>query len=123
MEAGHIGKRSAAGMYCWHCDVTLCPGGNSGVHDSRYDGKWRTTCPKCGASPDDDPTKGCVPAATSSFRWAQDPAEVRAKCEAAIERPCVVDEYGETFTGGEFLRMLRANCAIEFTESIGQYFS
>ena len=24
----HIGKRSAAGLYCWDCHITLCKGGN-----------------------------------------------------------------------------------------------
>ena len=37
----HIGKRSAAGMYCWDCDDTLCPGGKSQVHaGGRNDPPW-----------------------------------------------------------------------------------
>lgn len=28
----HIGKRSAAGLYCWDCDITLCKDGKEFVH-------------------------------------------------------------------------------------------
>lgn len=28
----HIGKRSAAGLYCWDCGKTLCKDGESGIH-------------------------------------------------------------------------------------------
>ena len=37
----HIGKRSAAGMYCWHCRTTLCEQGEEGVDTAEhltYDG-------------------------------------------------------------------------------------
>ena len=50
----HIGKRSAAGLYCWDCGVTLCKGGESQVHMGRWedqDERWYKKCPKCGKSP------------------------------------------------------------------------
>lgn len=44
----HIGKRSAAGYYCWDCDITLCQSGNGGIHYSDNNDKWYDKCPQCG---------------------------------------------------------------------------
>jgi hypothetical protein len=59
----HIGKRSAAGLYCWDCGVTLCRGGEPGIHQggprvvgsaglrpgvNTQDPNWYTECPRCG---------------------------------------------------------------------------
>lgn len=135
----HIGKRSAAGNYCYDCDVTLCPGGKEMIH--RGSGRpWPKTCPKCGktadvgtlergpaavelgfAKPEADRPHGVTGA--SSFSWAQDPAVVRRICEQRMDEVLIVDEYGRDSTGAAFLRMLRANCPVEFTDSIGQQFS
>src|SRR5690349_15793039 len=43
----HIGKRSAAGWYCYDCQVTLTVGGNSMVH---MGGAVYDACPRCGKS-------------------------------------------------------------------------
>lgn len=131
-EGRHIGKRSAAGAYCFDCDITLCMGGNSAIHNSRS--SWHDACPMCGKtkpSPDIRRGAGAIELVfarpnekrptgiqtTSSFSWAIDPAEARHICEARMDQPCVVNEYGTVFTGAEFLRMLRANCAVQFTDS------
>lgn len=62
----HIGKRSAAGFYCWDCRLTLCLGGEQAVHYGGHIGlgkgltftvprdEWAEKCPKCGQGP---PTK------------------------------------------------------------------
>lgn len=73
------------------------------------------------AEPEETPPEGISGAA--SFSWARDPAEVRAVCSANVDRLVVVDEYGRTMTGGQFLSMLRCNCPIEFTDSVGREFS
>jgi hypothetical protein len=61
----HIGKRSAAGWYCWDCNISLCAQGSEGVHHTlqypqieilrqRYPDKdiddrgWFLSCPECG---------------------------------------------------------------------------
>lgn len=140
-EGQHIGKRSAAGWYCWDCDVTLCLSGKGRVHYSSDNGNWSETCPKCGNKksegkdgletraasvelgfdkPREDRPEGVQ--TTSSFSWAEDPTAVRQKCEVRRDEECVVDEYGRKMTGGEFLRMTRSNCAIEFTDYVGQSF-
>ncbi len=141
-EGRHIGKRSAAGKFCWDCGISLCvdlyPDGSPACHNSRSE--WHKVCPKCGAEPgagsldrgpaavelgfakpESERPKGC--GHTSSFRWATDAVEVRAICERLGDRACVSDEYGRHFTGREFLRMLVSNCGIEFFDSIGTSFS
>ena len=125
----HIGKRSAAGAYCWDCGLTI-------IRD------WREGCPKCGQKPVKEglsagpaavelgfaeprqkrPTgvRGC-----SSFTWSQEPSGVMAKCLKFPNRflKVVVDEYGRKMTGRKFVRMLDANCPVQFIDSIGQWFS
>jgi len=73
----HIGKRSAAGLYCWDCRITLCMGGPGNVHhgDSRYREEapttgwcptcrrdtataWFKACPMCGKKPVDEKLDG-----------------------------------------------------------------
>lgn len=134
----HIGKRSAAGLFCWDCEVTLCEGGPDGIHTGRYGMLDR--CPKCGQLP--TPHKGMSgPAAvelgfakasverpggvsgTSSFSWAEDPEHVGAICEKTPDDVLVEDEYGRLLTGRQFLDMLKANCRVQFTRYVGQVFS
>jgi len=138
----HIGKRSAAGMYCWDCRITLCKGGESRIH---RDSIFYDECPRCGKSrirekldisPVDvelgfakprteKPTgvQGC-----SSFSWAQAPLVVRAKCLHGLcglnrWRRIVVDEYGRKYTGGQFIKMLDINCPVQYTRHVGVEFS
>ena len=131
----HIGKRRAAGLYCWGCGVTLCKGR---VH---YGDEFHDACPKCGSKPAAEGLKDGSPAGVelgfsgprdrrpsgvrgcSSFTWAEEPAAVRRRCEERMDDPVVVDEYRRAMTGGEFLRMLASNCPIEFTDMVGQVFS
>ena len=132
----HIGKRSAAGRYCWDCRVTLCVGGEADIHYGRS--SWHDACPRCGAAPiaaglnsaavelgfskpATDRDRGVTSAA--SFSWAQEPSQVRSRCERAMDEALVRDEYGDTLTGREFLRMLASNCPIEFTQHVGAWFS
>jgi len=137
-RAEHIGKRSAAGLYCYDCDLTLIVGG---VHSSGS--SQHQACPKCGAKPPDfskldrgaaavelgfakpepERPKGVYTAA--SFSWALEPdggEGVRAILGRNLKAKIVVDEYGRTYTGAEFLSMLRSNCPIEFRH-IGVSFS
>ena len=68
----HIGKRSAAGLYCWDCKQTLCKDGEKEVHSGgkrnssfsalpplfrRDEAKWYSACPKCGKTFEDNGMK------------------------------------------------------------------
>lgn len=131
----HIGKRSAAGRYCYDCKVSLCVGGENNVHEGY---EQYNSCPRCG--------KGEEPKAynavmvelgfeqataqkltgvqgTSSFTWAQTPEQVIARCNERLFQHCVEDEYGRTYTGQQFLWMLDTGCPIRFYHSIGVEFS
>ena len=132
----HLGKRSAAGRYCFDCRRTLCEEGEQAIHSGH--GRMLTACPDCGATSQPKAHSavgvelGWTSAATvkltgvqgaSSFTWASDPAEVRQRCEQLMDRPAVQDEYERNYTGAEFLQMLAANCPIEFTNMLGRRFS
>lgn len=136
----HIGKRSAAGWFCWDCNIPLVQGGDIHlVHTSRE--AQTEVCPKCGQgkpvvkfeelasavelgfAPPHKGRKTTGVSSCSSFSWGQDPAETHAICEKFAREQIIVDEYGQEMTGEEFLSMIFANCPIQFTHSIGVDFS
>jgi hypothetical protein len=133
----HIGKRSAAGVYCWDCGVTLCVGGINGVHHGYA---WLEACPRCGrkkSSSEELPESAAGRelgfnkspphaktgvASCSSFTWAICPDELK---DIAVSRPSakiVVDEYGRRYTIKEFYSFL-LECPIQSTDLVGQLFS
>lgn len=131
----HIGKRSAAGGYCWDCRMTLCPGGEAQIH--RTEGPFLKECPKCGGKIQKEARnpamvelgfeKAAQEAPTGvhgvcSFSWAQEKDPVVKACKEKPDEFIVVDEYGKGLTGAEFLQMLEANCPIQFFDSIGRQF-
>jgi hypothetical protein len=59
----------------------------------------------------------------SSFSWAEPPEEVGTLCRARATEQIVMDEYGRTYTGEDFLVMLANNCPVQFTESVGRDFT
>ena len=126
----HIGKRSAAGLYCWDCHVTLCIGGEKNVHTS--DSRWHKRCPKCHKKPESEslhggavgrelgfnkepfaPKKGV--ASCSSFSWDVDPDSIK-------RLRIIEDEYGRRYTAKEFQELL-SECPIRRTDHIGMDFS
>ena len=124
----HLGKRSAAGLYCWDCGLTLCKGGDGAIHHTTHD--WYKTCPQCGAKPQDEgwegtagvelgfakkkPTQKTGVASCGSFTWAMEPTKVKGIA--------VKDEYGRLYTKRQWQAVLRA-CPIRYTHSIGIEFS
>lgn len=125
----HIGKRSAAGNYCWDCHITLCKDGEQKIHD--VDSNWYDKCPKCGQKPiketleqsaagrelgfnkNHEEKKGIR--SVSSFTWAIKP-------ECLKRKRIVTDEYGMEYTMKQFQAEL-AECPICYTHLIGQEFS
>lgn len=128
----HIGKRSAAGLYCWDCRTTLCKQGESEIH-GEY-GEWHTSCPKCGKSPTNESLSTSTAGlelgfakpykdnervgvkSTSSFRWDIKPNELK-------RIRIIKDEYGRKYKLSEFIDKVLANCPIQYIDSIGQNFS
>jgi hypothetical protein len=130
MSGKHIGKRSAAGLYCWDCEITLCKGGKDNVHHSGYE--WYDKCPACGKeyigegleassagrelgfNKGEYKIKSGV-ASCSSFNWAMHKDKLK-------RIRFVKDEYGKKYTTGEFWDMFK-EIPIEFTDMIGSEFS
>jgi hypothetical protein len=130
LKGKHIGKRSAAGYYCWECKITLCKDGEKRIH--RSDSRWYKACPKCHKKPITETiTQGAVgrelgfnktPFAPrtgvttcSSFSWAMEKTNI-AKVRF------VLDEYGKRFTLKEFDAIL-SECPVQYFHHIGQEFS
>ena len=144
----HIGKRSAAGLFCWDCNVTLCKGGLEMIHKGRHE--WHKNCPVCGKKPQrkDSISSGSVarelgfdkskPApkkgvtGCASFSWAMEPKDLLEgevplgkcpTCEGPFEDDKVIeDEYGTLYTLDEF-KAVMSECPVQFRDSIGQQFS
>lgn len=135
----HIGKRSAAGLFCWDDSLTLCIGGKDMLH--REGVRFFEACPLCGRHPSTtardevatdvedgitrehgDRTSGV--SNCSSFAWAQPPYLVLSLCDRAQPGDTLIeDQYGQEYTGAEFRAMVETNCPIQFTDSIGRWFS
>ena len=127
----HIGKRSAAGPYCFDCGLTLCKGGEARVHYFSSEDDWHTECPRCGLAMareglgnstmglelgfNKNPyeTKTGV-RSCSSFSFAI--PEDRAR---AVKK--VRDEYGHEYKQAEFLKVLDL-CPIKYNLT-GYHFS
>ena len=122
LNGQHIGKRSAAGPYCWDCGITLSKGR---VH---YDDGWYEKCPKCGKTPKDEgwesaagrelgfnktkPKRKTGVASCSSFTWANKLGKIKF----------VKDEYDRKFTVKQF-KMIFNECPIQFYHLMGENFS
>lgn len=129
----HIAKTSAAGYWCYDCNVTLCKGGITKVHSGA---EWSKECPKCGKPRDRQHGSNAlvelfgyknVRKLTNvgfmySLTWAQDPEYVKAKCLFKSRKFAVVDEYDRLMTGNQFLELIEGT-QIKFDELIGQEFS
>lgn len=129
-----IGKRSAAGLYCWDCSLTLCKDGEARIHYG-YGDHFLDACPRCHAKPIEENWTSGGPAAVelgfskprqerpagvrgcSSFTWHFPQEKVHRELEAAgLDRKTVRDEYDREITGGEFLQMIKNNCPVHFLE-------
>lgn len=141
-KSTHIGKRCAAGLWCWDCNVTLQASGLAGIHQSN---KWPgaevqlSRCPKCGkpatersftettggvelgfAKSEDVPRHGV--STCCSFSWAMRPEELPRRVKAFRKQKPIQDEYGHQFSFEEFQKEMGI-VTIEFTHSIGLEFS
>jgi len=145
LNGKHIGKRSAAGLYCWDCGEPLNREGVEGVHKGHADDckhKVRLSndcclrlkkCPKCGKEPEkenlSDSSMGrelgfnkqpfaakTGVASCSSFRWAMKPEKIKRLL-------FVKDEYGRKYSGKTFREEILAECPIQYYNLIGEKFS
>jgi len=115
LQGIHIGKRSAAGLYCWDCGLSV----------------YGDTCSTCGQSATFEsleksaagrelgfntqefkPKTGIK--SCSSFNWANK--------ECIKNKRFVKDEYGRKYTISEFKKML-TECPIQYTDMMGREFS
>ena len=139
----HIGKRSAAGSFCFDCGITLCKGGANRVH---YDDDWYNECPRCRKKPIieniensavgielgyfKNPTKlkeGV--ASASSFTFAMSFMDISSRVleefkNCPNDTKVIEDEYGREFTYMEFVRLVKAiPKSLHFKHEIGKEFS
>ena len=143
----HIGKRSAAGIYCWDCMVSLNKFGEDEVHNSHiaYDQnsmeqitrqrkmEWYDECPECGKSAKKESLGNSSIGRELGFN--KNPHEKKtgvASCSSfrwAMKPDHFVrkvvdiwDEYGKKYSLEEFESILE-ECPIRFYNSIGKEFS
>ena len=124
----HIGKRSAAGLYCWDCGTTLCKDGERSIHYS--ESNWYSKCPSCGKERIEESLESSSMglelgfnkqglnrtgvSSCSSFTWTlmKHKSELLKLTENCKEK-VVINEYGDEFTACEFLDLL-----VNFLESL-----
>jgi len=125
----HIGKRSAAGLYCWDCETTLCKYGSARIHYG--DSPWNNSCSICGQSKDNEsltdstagrelgfnnskPKKKTGVSTCCSFTWTYMKHLKEIERYLPSAEKIIMNEYGEEFTAGEFMDVLQ-ECPIQFT--------
>ena len=140
----HIGKRSAAGHYCWDCRQTLCADGESRVHhantpDSDYDvsmrkTKWFDCCPSCGEKKQEGsqiPNAAMLELGFREQKLSGESKGVRTVCSflwachlyEIDETKLVKNEYGDVISFEDFRKMLEVECPIRDYSAIGREFS
>lgn len=122
----HIGKRCAAGVYCWDCGVSL-------VHDEQV----LDQCPSCQKERPDfswDSAMGVelgfsdinnvnTSGVGTCFKFIFTNKEYhmsKIKENASKDKKIIVDEYGREYTAAEFLKMLKL-CPLQ-EEIEGEWF-
>lgn len=127
----HVGKRSAAGTYCWDCGTTLCLQGIRGVHTQS---EWHDKCPSCGKQLDEKNNSTNTGmrelgfhknlsrkegvGTCASFTWTKMSHLKKLKKLARSQHAkhqAVESEYGETFTAKQFLELVY-DCPIWFQD-------
>lgn len=128
-DGKHVGKRSAAGVYCWDCGISLCKDGREHIHE--YNSEWYQKCPGCGKKPENEtmeessagrelgfnsslPSRKTGIKSCSSFTWAVEPKSIKNKK--------IKDEYGRKYSAKDFEKILE-ECPIKFSNMIGKFFS
>lgn len=111
----HIGKRSAAGMYCYNCKITLCGNGEEKIHC--HDSIWLNRCPVCRKTQNEN--KDIIQHACS-FSWAIKPDKFGLASEQVGLK--IYDEYGQKYKVDDFLNMLTNDCPIRYYDMIGREF-
>ena len=127
----HLGKRSAAGLYCFDCNVTLHKGGIEQVHKG---GEWYKKCPSCGKAPQKENLKNSTAGIELGFNKNQTEKRTGVRscssftsvlvCRLSLSekiigpnfspsQKLVVDEYGREYTCKEFIQIVKA-CPIQF---------
>jgi hypothetical protein len=118
--AYHIGKRSAAGWYCWDCRVTLCKGGISMVHRGSSQDDFYEACPKCGKKPikesldesaagrelgwnKSDPRAKTGVRSCSSFSWCMPPGKWKGNVRFSASSGRACHEYGKPWDNPDAL--------------------
>lgn len=128
----HIGKRYAAGLYCWDCNIKMP---NSGVKGPLGPIQVKT-CPKCGKEYKNEGWnsaegrelgfnklgKKTGVATASGFNWAMTFENFCKKIGEDVSAKIIINEYREKFNIDEFINILN-ECPIQKFDSIGSWFS
>jgi len=144
----HIGKRSAAGLYCWKCRTTLCKDGKSEIHsgpkDVKYNSggfmdikdynekeneRWYDKCPHCGLEPEKENLENSSSGRELGFNKNCPQKKIGvSSCSSFTwarrltpKIKLIEDEYGQIYTRKEFDKVLE-ECPIQF-ELLGVEFS
>lgn len=145
-ESTHIGKRSAAGLYCWDCDDTLHKYGKNSIHKGpdtnpsadieKYllesKKQWYEECPHCGQKPQEEELEHSAPGRELGFNKSEPGRKEGVKSCSSFswakdpyivltKKWVVFDEYGRKYTMKKFKEIL-SECPIQFYDSIGNIF-
>lgn len=129
----YIGKREAAGLYCWDCEISLhkqgldeaerqrtmrCVTGSKLTH---VQSDWHKVCPKCGKAATQESLRSSGSgrpfgvASCAVFTWAKTPSEIAKQIlSSKLEKP-IVNEHDTAFTLEQF-EMVLGEAVVHYTE-------
>lgn len=123
LDGRRIGTRTAGGLYCWDCGVSMAL-------------KWGNMeeCPRCGRGPEKEADLGAAGRelgfnkskpkrkvgvrSCSVFGWLVWPWEVKWRRRRVLGRRVIKDEYGREYTRKEFKAVL-SECPMVYYDRIG----
>lgn len=129
----HIGKRSASGLYCYDCGMSLINSdinprlngkkvyGTDAVHTG-FERDKLDVCPICGKHQDDIITNVRY---SCSFTFALSPRNLLIHLNRIDRYPdeyTIIDEYDKTYTASEFIEMFK-EIPIKYYHSVDVDFS
>jgi hypothetical protein len=127
----HIGKRSAAGYYCWDCGTTLLQSGDRNIHYSEYEKNWLKFCPSCFAEIEKETItessagtelgfnkitggkKGIKTCCSFTWTLMKHLWKIQNLCDNVNKEKVIINEYGDEFSAEEFLQMLKG-CPVQY---------
>ena len=141
----HIGKRSAGGLYCKHCGVTINRYGSKHIHHdgpdvsllfgnkndsdeikesklAEYERQKKEfyfdACPGCGTPFEyDEKNERIIYICTFTWTMMRHKDIIKELADKGYDKDIIVNEYGEKYTAKEFIERVLESCYVQYQDA------